>query len=65
MKSLTEIWSQPEVIEKFHLQSKGGRSRKVGNWVRSGLKCIKLSGNRYFKEEDIIEFIEKKAGEKS
>ena len=63
MKSLSELWSEPEVIEKFHLLSKSGRSRKIGNWVRMGLKCIRLSGNRYFKEEDIIEFIEKVAKE--
>jgi len=27
-------------------------------WIRKGLKCIKLGKNRYFLEEDIIEFLE-------
>jgi len=42
----------------LHLPSRKGKSGKIGNWVRRGLRYIKLSDKRFFRDEDLVSFFE-------
>jgi len=56
MEKVDEIWAEEDLIKRLYLPSKEGRSRQIGHWVAKGLKCITLSGKRFFREEDIVSF---------
>lgn len=59
MEKVDEIWAEEDLIKRLYLPSKEGRSRQIGHWVAKGLKCVNLSGKRYFREEDIVSFFNK------
>lgn len=56
MQSIEELWAEADLVKRLYLPNKDGRSTQIGNWVGKGLKCIKLSGRRFFREEDIVAF---------
>ena len=57
MNKLDELWTEEDLIKRFYLPSKGGKSRQIGKWVAKGLKCIRLSDRRFFREEDVVKFL--------
>jgi hypothetical protein len=59
MERLEELITEDDLIEKFGLAEKGGRSRIISGWIRKGLKHIEISGKRLFREEDIVNFFDK------
>ena len=56
MEKVDEIWAEEDLIKRLYLPSKEGRSKQIGHWVAKGLKCVTLSGKRYFREEDLVGF---------
>jgi hypothetical protein len=62
---LDHIWTEPELIKRFNLPEKDGRSSHVARWVSKGLKCAELVGRRYFQEVDILEFFRTNAVSKT
>jgi len=57
-KSLNEIWSERDLCERLDLDvSQEGKSRKLSYWVKGGLKYVEKSGQRYFFEQDVIEYL--------
>jgi len=58
-ETLNEIWTERELCEKFGLRINEvtGISRQVGNWIKDGLPFVGKSGNRYFYEKEVIEFL--------
>ena len=56
-KSLDELWSEKDLCERFGLRMGKGHSVAIGYWVRAGLKCVEISGRRFFWEQDVIEFM--------
>lgn len=56
MEKVEQIWTEKELISKFGLLSKDDKSRQIGKWIAKGLKCIRLSDKRFFREEDVVEF---------
>ena len=57
-KSLNEIWSERDLCERLDLPvTKSGRSRQLSNWIRGGLKYVGKSEQRYFFEQDVINYL--------
>jgi len=55
---LMEIWTERELCKKLGLSvTKRGKSQKLGNWIRGGLKYVEKSGERYFFEQDVIDYL--------
>ncbi|MFH1363316.1 MAG: hypothetical protein ABIH45_03795 [Candidatus Omnitrophota bacterium] len=63
MKSLDELWTEEELINKLRLPSKKGKSGKIGNWTRKGLRYINISGKRFFRDEDLADFFNRNVSE--
>ena len=61
MNNLVELWTEKEIIEKFGLTSREGKSRQIGHWIRKGLKYIRISDKRLFREEDVVAYFNKLA----
>jgi hypothetical protein len=57
-QSISNILSEVMILRDFLglPQTKSGKSRIVSSWVRQGLKYTKVSGQRYFFEQDLIDF---------
>ena len=56
-KSLDELWSEKDLCERFGLRAGKGHSVAISYWVRAGLRCVEISGRRFFWEQDVIEFM--------
>ena len=57
-KSLNEIWAERDLAERLDLPVTNlGRSRKLSNWIRGGLKFVEKSERRYFFEQDVIDYL--------
>ena len=63
MQKLDEMWTEEELIKKFGLPEKDGRSSHVARWVSKGLVCVELVGKRFFREEDIVAFFNERTKE--
>lgn len=56
---IPEILSEQDLIVRLGLREGVSRSREVSAWMQKGLKCVKLSGTRYFRKKDILNFFDK------
>ena len=56
-ESLDELWSEKDLCERFGLRMGKDHSITVGYWIKGGLKCIEISGRRFFWEQDIVDFM--------
>ncbi len=62
MRKLEELLTEHDLAEKFGLAVKiengmvTGKSRVLSSWIRKGLRCVEVSGRRFFREEDIVGF---------
>jgi len=57
-KNLNEVWTEEQLCEHLGLTvGDTGRSRQLSNWVKGGLKFVKKSGQRYFFEQDVIDYL--------
>ena len=64
-KSLQEIWTEKDLVEWLNLNiAENGRSRQLSSWIRGGLKYIEKSERRYFFEQDVIDYLWKRAVKK-
>ena len=61
MEKVDELWAEADLIKRLCLPGNDGRSTQISNWIPKGLKCIILSGRRFFREEDIVTFFDKLA----
>lgn len=54
-----EIWTEREICARLGLRinDKTGRSTQLTNWVKAGLPFVERSNNRYFFENDFIDFL--------
>jgi len=61
-KSLNEVLSEKSLCEWLDLPvTNSGRSRQLSNWIRGGLKFVEKSERRFFFEQDIIDYLWKRA----
>lgn len=60
MKKADEIWVEEDLVKRFYFTQRKQRSRQIGHWIAKGLKYIRLSGKRFFREEDIVSFFNQK-----
>ena len=58
MQILT-ILSEYDLIQRFGLQEGKERSRTVSSWISKGLQFIEISGQRFFRDKDVVEFFNK------
>jgi hypothetical protein len=57
-KNLNEIWAEKDLCKQLDLSvAENGRSRKLSSWIRGGLQYVEKSGNRYFFEQDVIDYL--------
>jgi hypothetical protein len=56
-KTLDQLWSEKDLCERFGLRMGKGHSVTIAYWIRAGLKCVEISGRRFFWERDVIEFV--------
>ena len=60
-KSLNEVLSEKNLCEWLGLPlTNSGRSRQLSNWIRGGLKFVEKSEQRYFFEQDVINYLWKR-----
>ena len=65
-KDLNQIWPERDLSARLGLPtgSKSGRSRQLSHWIKGGLRYFEKSGNRYFFEQDVIEYAWKRYTDK-
>jgi len=57
-KNLNEIWSEKDLCERLELNvAENGRSRQLSNWIRGGLQYVEKSDQRYFFEQDVVDYL--------
>lgn len=58
-KNLQEIWTEAELCERLGLPitTRVGRSIQLGNWIKDGLQHVEKSGQRYFFESDVVDYL--------
>ena len=56
-ESLDQLWSEKDLAERFGLRMGKGHCVTLGYWVKGGLKCVEISGRRFFWESDIIDWL--------
>jgi hypothetical protein len=60
-KSLNEILSEERLCEWLKLPvTNSGRSRQLSHWIKGGLKFVEKSEQRYFFEQDVINYLWKR-----
>ena len=60
-KSLNEVLSEKNLCEWLGLPlTNSGRSRQLSSWIRGGLKFVEKSEQRYFFEQDVINYLWKR-----
>ncbi len=64
-QSINQILSEGMILRDFLglPQTKSGKSRIISSWVRQGLKYVGVSGQRYFFEQDLVDFFWAKSKE--
>jgi len=57
-QSISNILSEAMILRDFLglQQTKSGKSRIISSWIRQGLECVVVSGQRFFFEQDLIDF---------
>jgi len=53
------ILSELDLTQRFGVQEGKERSRTVSSWISKGLQSIEISGQRYFRDKDVVEFFNK------
>ncbi len=59
-KSLRQLWSEEDLCERLGLRKGKGHSLALSHWIRKGLRCIEISGKRFFWEHEIVYFLSEK-----
>ena len=60
-KSLNEVLSEKNLCEWLGLPlTNSGRSRQLSSWIRGGLKFVEKSEQRYFFEQDVMNYLWKR-----
>jgi len=61
-KTINEILAEKRLADWLDLPvTNSGRSRQLSNWIRGGLKYVEKSDRRYFFEQDVIDYLWKRA----
>lgn len=55
--TLDELWTEKDLCERVGVRMGKGHSTVLSNWIKGGLKCVEISGRRFFWEHDIIEYL--------
>ena len=60
-KSLYAVLAEGRLCDWLNLPvTKSGRSRQLSHWIKGGLKFVEKSEQRYFFEQDVINYLWKK-----
>ena len=53
-----QILSELDLIQRFGVKEGKDKSRIISSWINKGLRFIDLSGERYFREKDVVDFFD-------